>query len=506
LSRARGATFFFSSPADLVNAQGFATQTSGEATSSFSMPRFAVFIQDEWSLNSRLRILLGARYDIEVPPIDDVVVNEEFLTISGIRADSNLTRRGRVSPRFEFEWRPDLEGRWSLRGTAGIWDMPMDPTLVGEVLANHGVVRVSRNFGTFTSWPDATDTTGARALTLPAPGFQGARSKRGMLTLTRQFTPGVQLSLAGTYRRTDFLPVRRDLNRLAVSAGVDQHGRPLFGALQQQGSLIRAQNESNRRFPQFDIVSALGVDGWSEYIAGSAALQVQLSNRVFLHGNYTYSQTEDNWFMARESGFADAISPFSSTGEFAEWTTGVSDFDVPHRAVLGAEITLPMLQGLRIAGLYRYQSGYPFTPGFRAGVDANADGSARNDPAFIDLDMAGLNELTDEWPCLRTSAGTFAERNSCRAPAASFLDARVAVGLLSSRGRSVEIVIDALNLVSSGRAEIDRSLFLIDPTGTLTTDANGTVNVPLLVNHNFGEPLLRAAAERALRVGARVRF
>ena len=49
-------------------------------------------------------------------------------------------------------------------------------------------------------------------------------------------------------------------------------------------------------------------------------------------------------------------------------------------------------------------------------------------------------------------------------------------------------------------------LYLVDPDGTLNNGANGNIIVPLVVNSNFGKPIYRSSAERALRVGMRVRF
>ena len=500
----QSATFWFGSTTDLANQQGYAVQSSGTAEASFSMPQLGAFLQDEWTLSPQLRILIGARWDFDMPPTDDVIVDDEFLRLSGLRSDSAISRRGRLSPRFEFEWRPDQAGRWVVRGSAGVWDVPMDPVLVGEVLANHGGVTVQRAFGTFAQWPQANGQGGARALTLATTAFQGPRSKRGTLQVSTQIATGVQLDLFGAYRNTEFLPVRRDLNLIATAASEDQYGRPVFGELQLQNGILVATPESNRRFVDYDVVSAINVDGTSTYAGIGGALQAQLSDVFFLHAGYTFSRTEDNWFMARESGHGAAITPFpAQTAD--EWTEGRSDFDVPHRAVMGAELALPALRGLRLAALYRYRSGQPFTPGFRDGVDANGDGSMRNDPAFIDSSLAGFDAIANEWSCLRTQDRNVAERNSCRAPAVSSLDARLTFDFLSG-ARSAEIVIDALNLISNGGEVLDHALYLVDAAGVLTTGTNGSVIVPLHVNGNFGKPLYRSAAERALRIGMRVRF
>ena len=496
-------TFIFSDADAFAQGNAYRIQRSGLSTTTFKMPRYAAFLQDEWTLASRFRLLLGARWDAEVPPVDDLKLNEQWFLLSGIRGDSALTRRGRISPRVEFEWRPDIAGRWALRGSGGVWDAPMDPLLVGEVIANDGRIEVRSGFENVVSWPSAGVNASAQSLSLVAPAFQGPRSTRAALQLSRVLGAGVEFDLSGVYRRTELLPRRADLNLVPNALGTDQYGRPLYGVLQQQGSVIAAGGGSNRRFSDFDVVSAINVDGWSEYRGLNASLRAQIRDALHLQGRYTYSQTEDNWFMARNGGGMSAITPFpNATG--ADWTEGVSDFDVPHRALFGAELTLPVLYGLKVAGLYRYRSGYAFTPGFRAGVDMNGDGSFDNDPAFVDGNVPGFDEVAARFSCLSDQVNGFAARNSCRADAASFLDARASVGLYRSDRSSAELVIDVLNLVSSGGEEIDRALYLVDSNRTIVNGANTLV--PLTINPQFGTPVLNTAPGRTLRIGLRVKY
>jgi hypothetical protein len=517
-SPARSGTFWFASPEAFDTGTGYAVLRSGGALTTFNLPRYGLFLQDTWSLAPRFRLLLGARWDVDVPPVEELRPDTLWFALSGIRADTGFTRRGRVSPRLELEWLPDQAGRWSLRASGGIWESAMDPAIVGEVLTNDGSIDVVRSFGTFTGWPDANAGSGLPGLSLVSTAYQGPRSRRAAIQISHAVKSGFTIQLGGTYRRTELLPRRTDLNLLPRAAFRDQYGRPIYGTLRQQGELLAVEPGSNRRFAEFDVVSALGVDGWSDYRALHAAVQARLSNRLAIEARYTRSKTEDNWLTARQGHPASAVSPLPAelqvpcTGNcagpsigFNDWTEGVSDFDLPNRAVVGAELTLPVLNGLRLAALYRYQSGYPFTAGFSPGVDANGDGSFSNDPAFIDDQIAGFDEVADRWPCLRDQSDVTIARNSCRGPAQSLLDARVALSLINSPTRSAELTVDGFNLISSGADELDRALYLIDASRTLST-AGTTVTIPLTVNPQFGEPLQRIGAGRAVRVGLRVKF
>ena len=162
---------------------------------------------------------------------------------------------------------------------------------------------------------------------------------------------------------------------------------------------------------------------------------------------------------------------------------------------------------VRLAGFYRFQSGFPFTPGFRDGVDANGDGSFNNDPAFVDDAIAGTGDLFNEWECLRVQVGRFARRNSCRGDPIQTLDVRVVLRAFEARGYSVELVADGVNLLDPEVAELDRALYLVDASGALVTDpVLAETTVPLLVNPNFGQPVRGLSTGRFFRVGLRVGY
>jgi hypothetical protein len=140
-------------------------------------------------------------------------------------------------------------------------------------------------------------------------------------------------------------------------------------------------------------------------------------------------------------------------------------------------------------------------------VDVNGDGSAGNDPAFVDDRIEGVSDLFPEWDCLRVNVGRFAERNACRTRGVYTLDLRLAITPFSAGRAPVEIVIDALNLIEPDVADIDRALYLVDSNGSLTFDpAAGEVTIPLVVNPGFGRPVIRRTPGRVVRIGVRISY
>jgi hypothetical protein len=253
------------------------------------------------------------------------------------------------------------------------------------------------------------------------------------------------------------------------------------------------------------LVSALDQDGFSDYWALTASLDKPIGEAAILSLAYTFSRTIDNIPGAASIYPEDGLSPFPDSLDGADWAEGRSDFDVPHRFVAGVNFAVPGLSALRLGGVYRMESGRSFTPGFRDGVDINADGSGRNDPAFLDEAIDAVAQLVSEWPCLSaTTSQGFVERNACRTGAVHQLDLRASVRVARLGTAPVELVIDAINVIEPDRMLPDRAVYLVDAGGMLTTDpVDGTVTVPLVVNSAFGEPLVRRPSARRLRIGAR---
>jgi hypothetical protein len=507
----QGGEFFFSGPDQMRATEGVFVQSVGTfPVANYSTLQFGAFLQDRWRVAPGFELTVGLRYELEDVPVGEVQLNSEWLNQTGLSNIDVDGTRGKFSPRLGFLVR---RGQWLVRGETGIYYDVVDPAVFSEYIIESGGMRVRRGVGVLGAWPGAPDLTAApvagERLTLLPSKLEAPRSSRVSFGISRVLGTSMSFHVSGTYRHTSFLPRRQNLNRHLAPIAFDQYERALQGTLIQQGALLAAVPESNRRFTDFDLVSSLDLDGVSEYWGATVAFERQLEEIVKLSGSYTYSKTDDNWLGAIRNGGApdDQLSPFPYRLQGRDWADGRSDFDVPHWVVAGLELGKQRGLGVRLAGFYRYRSGYPFTPGFRDGVDANGDGSARNDPAFIDDEIDGVADLLSQWDCLRSQVGRFAQRNSCRSPGVHTLDVRVGIGFFQSGGFRSELVLDALNLLESEVEIPDRAVYLIDESGALATDpVSGNVTVPLVANPNFGLPLAHRASGRMVRFGLRMEF
>ncbi len=492
LSPVNGA-YAYGSPASLLDGTGYATRALGQAPSTeFTSTRLSAFGQYVWAPAPGFDVTTGVRYQRETLPTSDVAFATEWALQSGVPNQATPDYVEGLGTRIHLRWDPARDNRTWVVGGLSLDYGALDHTLLSEWVGLDGGTRIERSFGDVGTWP-AVPSTGAHLgtrLAVMNPEVVPPRTLRGAGAIVRQVGAGVSLGIAGSFRRSENLLRRRDLNRLAIATGEDQNQRPIYGDLALRGGVLASDPASDRRFDAFEFVWALDPDGWSEYVGVSLFMDARFGEGGRFHAEYTYSETTDNLFGAR-AGFAEAelVPDVGVLG----WDEGISDFDVPHRMTLSGSVPLP--GGGSISGVYRFRSGDAFTPMIAAGLDANGDGSAFNDPAFVPSSFS--DAVLGEWSCLETSRGTFAVRNACRGDAVHRIDLRLTVGLGSL---PASLVVDALNVTDAVEGVRDDALLLVDGAGELAR-SGGTVTVPYTVNPHFGDYLLRTDPGRMLRIG-----
>ena len=496
--------FYFGSRRGLQAGQGAAVTLDGSAPSeSFSVTRATLFGQYRWTAFQGLDLTTGLSYTVETLPMGDVDPAEEWAALTGV---ANVTPDNTLSAfdgHVHLRWDLRGDGRSWLLGGMGVEHGTFDPAAMHEVLTLDGAVDVRRSLGQGLDWESggtgtATSVTGTR-LALLGPDMEPPRTARGSAALYHTLAGGVRLGVSGTFRRTESILRRTDLNRLLVPTGTDQDGRPVFGDLRIVAGVLAADPGSSRRFPGFESVWALNADGWSEYLGVTASLDAPLWKDGFLALRYTRSETTDNWVGASQGGAFSRVVPELPV---EEWDEAPSDFDVPHRLSALAVLPLPLPWDGAVSALYTLRSARPFTPRVASGLDANGDGSFVNDVAFVPESGTVLDELAAQWECLSRDRGGFAQRNGCRADPVHSLDVRLSVGLPRVGGVASALVVDGLNLTDTDMGVRDDNLLLLG-SGNVTSTAQG-VEVPYTVNPGFGNWVFRSDTGRMIRVGIRI--
>lgn len=503
-SMASSGDFVYSSPPELLVAQGFGQVTDVPET-SFGTQEYGLFAQLEGDLAPNVRVVLGGRYDRERLGSASARRNDLWFIATGMETNRLPSAFNQFGARLSIAWDVGGTGRTRIAVGTSLHEGDLDTRALYQTLAQSVDGTSARYSGVFLDWPsEGSLPPAAMALgsfTMLGPDVRAPRTSSFDLTLSQKLGDAMSAFVRGTTRRTDFLLRRRNLNLPLVPQALDPWGRSMYGTLQQIGSTVVTTNDDARRFADFGEVWALDPDGWSEYTG--VTLGIEYATPIAdVHASYTWSETLDNWVGAGEGVVGASLPPGlpEVEGE-AEWSEGISDFDVPHRAEAGATLQLgPAALGV----FYRFESGLPFTPGYRVGVDANGDGSIWNDVAFVS-ESGEVDALAGDWPCLRDQAGAFATRNSCRGPDRHSLNVRLQFRLGDLAGRTAHLSLDGLNLAETAQAVVDDALLLVDPQGSISTSPGGeTVTIPVVVNPGFGRALYHTGRGRMIRIGVRI--
>ncbi|HXW97810.1 MAG TPA: carboxypeptidase regulatory-like domain-containing protein [Gemmatimonadales bacterium] len=496
---------------DLFNqGQGsFFDVSSPNSAVSFKVQELGLFGHLQYQISPNLSTQFGFRWDRQRFPTG-LPGDTAFQTAFGLRNNIPPDDKVNLSPRLGFLWGGGGTAGWLVNLVGAIDNGQLNPELFAEAMLDGRDVQARRSVGTFSGWPSVPSTAalplGGRrfALFSPTGGFRDPRTAKLDLEISRKLPQGFEVALTGRYHHTDYLLRRTDLNLPTTPTGVTEEGRPVYGTLIQQGGLIVAAPNSNRRFSEYDLVSAFSSTSAQDFYEARLSVSRELARGLSVSGVFSLSRTRDNWLQSWTGDPADELTPFPNDPIGGGWAKGVSDFDIPQRFLLTATWRSTGKVGVSLVGRYRYQSGLPFTPGFQPGVDANGDGSGRNDPAFLDPTIPGLPGLIPRFSCLGDQVNAFAARNSCRDPGQNAVDFGASVALpVRSVGGHVQLTFDIINLVSSQAGIWDHALVLVNPAGTLTTDASGNVTLPLIANPHFGQLLSRRDEPRILRVGLR---
>lgn len=493
--------YFYSDAAALLAGRGLAMETEYPAT-AFGTREYSAFVAYESLVSPGLTVTLGARFDHEALGGPGVPQNDDWLAASGLNTTTYKSSFNQIGLRGSVAWEPVPGGGTSLLMSGALRDGDIDPRIVHSLYGGAGAGASGRYLGTELDWPEPSIPSTVELRTVLAmlgPETRAPRTGLATMVLRQEIAPEIAMTLGGSYRRTDFLMRSRDLNLSLSPAALDPDGRPIWGTLSQDGSLV-GSTDVGRRFGGFDRVSALDPSGWSEYMGATVGID-HSGTTASIAGSYTWSETTDNWKGARSGSMAAMLpSQLTMDSDAPDWSEGVSDFDATHRAAVAATFRAGIAS---LGALYRFRSGLPFTPGYRAGVDINADGSGRNDVARIP-DAATLGSLATTWSCLGTS-GEFAVRNSCRGPSSHSLNLRVEFDLSNLLGQRAALVVDALDVIETRDGIVDDALLLVDPTGSISTSPDGsTVTVPTIVNEAFGSILYPTSRGRMIRIGVRI--
>jgi len=440
-----------------------ALRGAGSGSVADNYNAFYWFVQDDWKITPRLTLNLGLRYEYSGVPRDE--------NLQAINAISDDPARGlffrapkpdinNFAPRFGFAWDPRGNGKWAVRGGAGLaYDVvpnnfainSLPPQLQSE--QNPGLTCALAGAPQWCATFDAANPTNPTAgqgflqfgglLQVNVPPVTQAAARAATASLIPNhvspkvitWTLGVQHELfrdssvevryVGT--RSLELPVQQRLNSAsAFDPSVPGGGiapLPTFINPSDVPAVVVSPASTLQSFDNFNPLP-LSADGFlgslttfppigtGIYHAGSVDFMHRFARGIYLRANYTFSKNIDN---ATNELFSSRVNPRRAQDGFdfaAE--RGLSALDIRHKFALSFLYEIPNLRtdhafvkalahGWEWGGTYLAESGQPVTP--LSGVDSNDNGDSAGDRTIINPAGAGLTGSTVNFLCNAGAGG-----------------------------------------------------------------------------------------------------
>jgi outer membrane receptor protein involved in Fe transport len=424
----------------------------GSGAFTFNQEKIYFFGQDDWKVTPNLTLNLGLRYEYVTLPRDaalqalNAIANQPGFIEFGVPK----TDRNNIAPRVGFAYSPDFEGGWGgfLFGGRGQSAIRANFSVsYGEVFGNLPLLTLppqfqqelrARNIPGFNTSPGFLQRGGLPPTPNPPTTVAAARAASSSFTtdfiqpetyswalsFQRELSRTMALELRYLGTRSRHLPVQIWRNpgipptEFVIPTFFSQPTEAQLAPLQVNRNLGRLL--AQRRFlnPEFSILTAFEPIGNSQYDAGAVNVTRRFSDGLAFTASYTFSKTISDSDNELFTSVANPRRPQNNLNLRDQ--RALSDFDIPHRFVLGFSYEAPTfgdnafvraaLSNWTIGGIFQAQSGQPFTP--QSGVDSNLNFDAAGDRTIFNPSGAhgtgsGVAPLNAAGQILRTATGAF---------------------------------------------------------------------------------------------------
>ncbi|MBI3697836.1 MAG: carboxypeptidase regulatory-like domain-containing protein [Acidobacteria bacterium] len=335
------------------------------------------YAHDEWRVNNRLTLNLGAHWEVNPPFTErnDYWVNFNPATAEVLLAGKNSSRTANIDsdwrsigPRFGFAYQ--VSSKTVVRGGYGVFFAPEgrhDTTirqfrqvpfdLIFSIIPGSLITDnlVAQGFRTLKDFPTVDPKKPFGNLKGITPDFRNGALQQFNFGVQRQVTSSSVFTAGFVGSLGRHLAWARPLNQPDPGPGNITQRRPYYS-----------------RYPDVVNISYLETSGSSAYASLQTTFEKRFSKGVYFVGNWTWAHGLDN---AGGDGGANGPIPQDSRNRNADW--GSMNSDVRHRVNLAWSYALPFGPGKRwagdsgwtrhlvgdweFAGISVLQSGLPFT-------------------------------------------------------------------------------------------------------------------------------------------------
>jgi hypothetical protein len=264
-------------------------QTFGDLDISYKSRFYGFFVQDDWQISPKIKLLYGLRYDVfDVPEM--VPYTPNIYNGTGFAIDKN-----NWGPRAGVSWSLDEAGTTVLRASVGkMFEPPLIDFYDNSILNNGDpAFRYNASVSGTTAGAPAfpTSLASAAAPTLPRqainavdPAFRSQNAWLNNIQLERALGTHYSVSVGYVNAIGNSLPVLMDINIKPTGATLAD-GRPIYS------SVVNAQTRVD---PTFDHINQFQSIGESEYNAFTATLTKRMQKGFQAQATYTLARGTDN--------------------------------------------------------------------------------------------------------------------------------------------------------------------------------------------------------------------
>jgi hypothetical protein len=487
----------------------------GAPTAAFPVHGYAAYLQDRWSVTDRLVLTTGLRADVTAFPEAPTRNADLAASPFGVNTAKFIGTSVLWSPRLGVNWR--VRDGTVLRGGAGIFTGRDPYSWLAFAYSNTGsdtrlITCRGANAPDFVADPAAQPEsclsgvpTSSTPVSYFTSDFKMPQVARASLGADQRLPWGVVASFDVGYSYGLNSLYITDANLGPPVGSLDGEGGRLMygevGAESEPGSLPTViPGIVDRSFAP--ILRNGNRSGDRAWIA-TAQLTRRFDAGVELNASYTYTDAKD-YLSLRDAQSVSNYGFAPVDGSLADRQLAVSSYSIPHKVTVSGTVDLPLR--LSLALVYVGRSGDPFI--YVVNGDANADlvgnrtgtfdrqlddpiyvprnsgdislvrdAAGGGGPSLVDATSAAYDSLQAfiaSEPCLREHRGELLPRNACRNPWQNLLNMRIAERVPIPGGRTVELSLDAINVLHL----IDSDWGNVRQTGTMS--GAGTENVPML--------------------------
>lgn len=364
--------------------------SSSNPSRGFRTMAFIGYAQDEWRVNDRLTLNLGLRYEIDTPITEVNGLLSNLLPGLGnfVVGSPELPRlhnidKNNFAPRAGFAYRLADDGKWTVRGGAGIYHdngtfqdrfrtaRSNAPFAITNIRNQSGSARTPLDFPL-----DSTPTqTFLSLLGSGAATGAGAIDVNYRTPYAIQYNVNVQHELGKNLLAEVAYVGRRGMNA-SRTVNINQIVAVNSPAATQFGMAVGSRPFNNPSLPagarfSNDVISQQ-FNGQAIYHSMQTRLERRLSNGASFLAAYTWSRSIDD-----VSGIGTGADDLAQDSYNLAAQRGLSNFDVPHKLVFSSTWALPfgrdrrfngapaivraLVSDWQINGILTYQSGQPFS-------------------------------------------------------------------------------------------------------------------------------------------------